>query len=79
MAEESARLGSAHVRKLVHVDRGEVRKLGRGRLGLLGNAPRLGLLGSTPRLGLLGSVPRDPPSRGLPRDPTRRPHRGEVA
>ncbi|RZR74836.1 hypothetical protein BHM03_00044527 [Ensete ventricosum] len=79
MAEESARLGSAHVRKLVHVDRGEVEKLGRGRLGLLGNAPRLGLLGSTSRLGLLGSVPRDPPSRGLPRDPTRRPHRGEVA
>ncbi|RRT73877.1 hypothetical protein B296_00032304, partial [Ensete ventricosum] len=67
LAEESAWLGFACMRKLVHVGREEVRKLGRGRLCLLGNAPRLGLL---------RSVPRAPPSRGLPRDPAQRPRRG---
>ncbi|RRT55654.1 hypothetical protein B296_00047036 [Ensete ventricosum] len=48
VAEESTRLGSAYVRKLVHVEWEEVGKLQRGRLGLLGNAPQLGLLGSAP-------------------------------
>ncbi|RWW48512.1 hypothetical protein BHE74_00045408 [Ensete ventricosum] len=67
MVEESARLGSAHVRKLVYVDWEEARKLWRGQVGLLGNVPRLSLLGSVPR------APRAPPSRGLPKDPTRRP------
>ncbi|RZS24739.1 hypothetical protein BHM03_00057848 [Ensete ventricosum] len=57
-----ARLGSARVCKLVCVGQEEAEKLGRGRLGLLGKAPRLGLL---------GSVPWAPPSRGLPSDPTR--------
>ncbi|RWW59742.1 hypothetical protein BHE74_00033304 [Ensete ventricosum] len=67
VAEESARLGSTHVRKLVHVEWEEVGKLRRGRRGLLGNAPRLGLL---------GSMPQASPSRGLPRDPARRSRRG---
>ncbi|RRT57756.1 hypothetical protein B296_00040661 [Ensete ventricosum] len=35
MAKESARLGSARVRKLVHVDRKEVRKFKRGLPGLI--------------------------------------------
>ncbi|RWW52376.1 hypothetical protein BHE74_00041203 [Ensete ventricosum] len=34
MAKESARIGSARVRKLVHVDREEVRKFKRGLPGL---------------------------------------------
>ncbi|RZS09425.1 hypothetical protein BHM03_00040506, partial [Ensete ventricosum] len=52
---------------LVHVRQQEVGKLGRGQLGLLGNAPQLGLL---------GSAPRAPPTRGMPRDPALRPRRG---
>ncbi|RZR91994.1 hypothetical protein BHM03_00020224 [Ensete ventricosum] len=68
--EESTRLGSAHVRKLIRVDQEEARKFERGQLGLLGN---------TPWLGLLGSVPQAPHSRGLSRDPARRLHRGAGA
>ncbi|RWW00852.1 hypothetical protein GW17_00036158 [Ensete ventricosum] len=52
--------------KLVRVSRKEIRKLKRGRLGLLRNAPQLGLL---------KSVPRALPSRGLLRDLARRPRR----
>ncbi|RRT82182.1 hypothetical protein B296_00002894 [Ensete ventricosum] len=68
--EESTRLGSAHVRKLIRVDQEEAGKFERGQLGLLGN---------TPWLGLLGSVPQAPHSRGLLRDPARRLHRGAGA
>ncbi|RRT76162.1 hypothetical protein B296_00007990 [Ensete ventricosum] len=52
--------------KLVRVSRKEIRKLKRGRLGLLRNAPQLGLL---------KSVPLALPSRGLLRDLARRPRR----
>ncbi|RWV91125.1 hypothetical protein GW17_00046612 [Ensete ventricosum] len=40
LAEELARLGFAHVHKLVRIVREDVGKLGRGRLGLLGNVTR---------------------------------------
>ncbi|RWW05855.1 hypothetical protein GW17_00030851 [Ensete ventricosum] len=58
VAKESAWFGSARVRKFIHVDREEVGKLGRGRLGLLGNAPR-----AIPSRGLL-RYPARRPRRG---------------
>ncbi|RRT78647.1 hypothetical protein B296_00003492 [Ensete ventricosum] len=67
VVEKSVQLGFTRVRELVRVGRKEVGKLGRGRLGLLGKAPRLDLF---------GSAPQAPPSRSLPRDPARRPRRG---
>ncbi|RWW84458.1 hypothetical protein BHE74_00006932 [Ensete ventricosum] len=67
VAEESARLGSARVRKLVRVGWKGVEKLGRGRLGPLGSAPWLSLLGNASQ----NSFPW-----GLPRNPARRPRRG---
>ncbi|RWV86252.1 hypothetical protein GW17_00051872 [Ensete ventricosum] len=67
VAEESARLGSARVRKLIRIGREETRKLERGRLGSLRN---------TARLGPLGKAHWAPSSRGLPGDPARRPRRG---
>ncbi|RWV88229.1 hypothetical protein GW17_00049703 [Ensete ventricosum] len=57
MAEESAWLGSAHVRKLVHVGREETRKLKRG----------LSNLGCASQDALVRRLPRGParrPSRG---------------
>ncbi|RRT34757.1 hypothetical protein B296_00052433, partial [Ensete ventricosum] len=47
--EESAWLSSILVHMLIGIGREEAGKLKKGRLGLLGNAPRLGLLGSTPQ------------------------------
>ncbi|RZR85623.1 hypothetical protein BHM03_00012641 [Ensete ventricosum] len=70
VAEESARLGSARVRKLVRVGWKGVEKLGRGRLGPLGSAPWLSLL---------GNASQDSLPWGLPRNPARRPRRGEGA
>ncbi|RWW14089.1 hypothetical protein GW17_00022177 [Ensete ventricosum] len=67
VVEKSVQFGSTRVRELVRVGLEEVGKLGRGRLGLLGKAPRLDLF---------GSAPRAPPSRNLSRDPARRPRRG---
>ncbi|RWW82630.1 hypothetical protein BHE74_00008930 [Ensete ventricosum] len=67
VVEKSVQLGFTCVRELVRVGREEVGKLGRGRLGLLGKAPRSDLF---------GSAPQAPPSRNLPRDPARRPRRG---
>ncbi|RZR83041.1 hypothetical protein BHM03_00009599 [Ensete ventricosum] len=67
VVEKSVQFGFTRVRELVRVGREEVGKLGRGRLGMLGKAPRLDLF---------GSAPQAPPSRSLPRDPARRPHRG---
>ncbi|RWW65331.1 hypothetical protein BHE74_00027369 [Ensete ventricosum] len=49
MAEESAWLGSAHVRKLVHVGREEMRKLNRG-LSNLGCASQDALVRRLPRV-----------------------------
>ncbi|RRT61144.1 hypothetical protein B296_00017471 [Ensete ventricosum] len=59
VAKESAWFGSARVRKFIHVDREEVGKLGRGRLGLLGNAPR-----AIPSRGLLRYPARRPRQGG---------------
>ncbi|RRT39700.1 hypothetical protein B296_00019765 [Ensete ventricosum] len=49
MIEESARLDSVRMRKLICVRRVEVEKLGRNRLGLLENVSWLDLLGSMPQ------------------------------